>query len=103
MTALYWITNKGEWKQFVRHRFNEILQLSVKGDWKHCPSKQNPADISSRGASAVEVRDSELWCYGPSWLMGRENRWPAEKLIGPTTESNEEEKSTAVLAVLSWN
>ena len=30
----------------------------------------------------------------------QEDRWPAEKLIGPTNESHGEERSTAALAVL---
>ena len=45
MTALYWIMNKGEWKQFVHHRVNEILTLTNKEDWGHCPGVENPADI----------------------------------------------------------
>ena len=44
-TALCWINNQGEWKQFVRHRVNEILRLSRKNEWGHCPEKENPADI----------------------------------------------------------
>ena len=36
MTALYWIQNQGEWKQFIRHCVNEILQLSDKSDWGQC-------------------------------------------------------------------
>ena len=32
MTALYWIMNRGDWKQFVRHRVNEILKSSSKSD-----------------------------------------------------------------------
>ena len=55
MTALYWIQNQGEWKQFVRHRVKEILQLSDKSDWGHCCGGDNPADIGSRGASAKEL------------------------------------------------
>ena len=34
-TALSWIRNKGEWKQFVRHRVNEILKLTHKEEWVH--------------------------------------------------------------------
>ena len=30
ITALYWIQNQGEWKQFVRHRVNQILSLTNK-------------------------------------------------------------------------
>ena len=44
-TALFWIMNRGEWKQFVKHRVNEILKLSDKGDWRYCSSQENPANI----------------------------------------------------------
>ena len=30
MTALYWIKKRGEWKQFVSHRVNEVLKLATK-------------------------------------------------------------------------
>ena len=60
MTALQWIMNPGEWKQFIRHRVNEILKLSEKGDWSHCPGEENPADIGSRGVSTLELKQSEL-------------------------------------------
>ena len=101
MTALYWIQNQGEWKQFVRHRVNEILQLSDKGDWGHCSSGDNPADIGSRGASAKELSGSELWWHGPSWLTEPIDRWPVRNLIEPTAESKEEDKRTAILTVIS--
>ena len=52
-TALYWIRNKGEWKQFVRHRVNEILRLTSKAEWGHCPGEENPADVGSRGTTAM--------------------------------------------------
>ena len=48
-TALWWIANNGEWKQFVRHRVNEILKVTKKDEWAHCPGEENPADIGSRG------------------------------------------------------
>lgn len=33
-TAICWIQNRGEWKQFVRHRVNEILKLTSKEEWR---------------------------------------------------------------------
>ena len=50
--AQSWIQNKGEWKQFVRHRVNEILSLTNKEEWAYCPTGENPADLGSRGALA---------------------------------------------------
>ena len=60
-TAICWIQNRGEWKQFVRHRVNEILKLSAKDEWRHCPGEDNPADIGSRGALGSKLKDEELW------------------------------------------
>ena len=44
-TALFWILNSWKWKQFVRHRINEILSSTNKLDWGHCPGVEKPADI----------------------------------------------------------
>ena len=102
MTALYWIRNKGEWKQFVPHRVNEIFKLSNKNDWRHCPSEQNPADIGSRGLLAIDLKSDELWWEGPKWLIEPEKQCPANNSIAPTTEGREEEeKKTAVMTVSS--
>ena len=59
-TALCWIQNRGEWKQFVRHRVNEILKLSYKKDWGHCPGEENPADIGSRGTLGSKLKEEKL-------------------------------------------
>ena len=96
-TALFWIMNRGEWKQFVKHRVNEILKLSEKSDWRYCPSHENPADIGSRGMSASELKQSVLWWQGPAWLADPEDSWPLERPISPTNESQGEEKKTSVL------
>ena len=93
--------NQGEWKQFVRHRVNEILQLSNKNDWGHCSSGDNPADIGSRGALAKELSKSELWWHGPSWFTEPVERWPVTNSIEPTAESKDEDKRAAILTVIS--
>ena len=96
-TALFWIMNRGEWKQFVKHRVNEILKLSDKRDWRHCPSRENPADIGSRGMSASELKENVLWWQGPTWLTESEMSWPSEGSVSPTAESREEERTTSIL------
>ena len=48
-TALSWIRNRGEWKQFVRHRVDAILTLTNKEEWAYCSTVENPSDLGSRG------------------------------------------------------
>ena len=97
-TALSWIQNKGEWKQFVRHRVNEILKLTAKEDWAYCSTDENPADLGSRGALASQLKENQLWWCGSSWLTGRPDEWPAMTEAYQTPESQvEEKKSTTVL------
>ena len=76
MTALQWIQNKGEWKQFVRSRVNEILGATKKDRWRHCPGEINPADIGSRGMKAEDLKDSKLWWEGPQFLTDPSLEWP---------------------------
>ena len=96
ITALYWIQNNGEWKQFVRHRVNQILALTNKGDWNHCPGLENPADLWSRGILASKLLENPLWWAGPEWLSSLDKAWPKSK-INATEESKEEEKKATVL------
>ena len=96
-TALFWIMNRGEWKQFVKHSVNEILKLSDKGDWRYCPSQENPADVGSRGMPASELNQNVLWWQGPAWLTESEESWPSEGSVTPTTDSREEERTTSIL------
>lgn len=99
-TAIWWIQNRGEWKQFVRHRVNEILKLTSKEEWRHCPGEDNPADIGSRGVMGSKLKDSELWWKGPSWLCEEENKWPANQIITCTQESQEEAKKEANVMIV---
>ena len=97
ITALYWIQNRGEWKQFVRHRVNEILSVANKGDWGHCPGPENPADLGSRGILASKLQGNPLWWGGPKWLSSVDRDWPSSAKIDVTDESREEEKKATVL------
>ncbi|GFQ97087.1 uncharacterized protein TNCT_650501 [Trichonephila clavata] len=38
-----------KWKTFVANRTSEIIEVLPTKHWRHVPSKENPADIASRG------------------------------------------------------
>jgi len=99
-TALCWIQNREEWKQFVRHRVNEILKLTHKKDWGHCPGGENPADIGSRGMLGSRLKNEKLWWCRPKWLTQMEDEWPSTIEDMDTPESQEELKKTANAMVL---
>ena len=80
MTTLCWIRNERPWKQYVQHRVDEIRKLTSKNDWRHCPGKQNPADLPSRGVSAKELSTDSIWWNGPNFLYKPESQWPASEL-----------------------
>ena len=70
--ALYWIRGEDrEWKQFVQNRVCEIRSLVPPNAWRHCSSKDNPADIASRGTSPVILAGS-TWVSGPDRLKSYE-------------------------------
>lgn len=69
--VLHWIHgNSTKWKPFVANRINKILNLTNGAEWNYVPSKENPADLISRGASSERL--TEFWFKGPSWLTLRE-------------------------------
>eukprot|EP00794_Sanderia_malayensis_P006135 gene6135-biopygen5084 len=98
-TALYWINNNGEWKQFVQHRVNEILGLTKKEDWGHVAGIDNPADLGSRGAKASHLKGSELWWQGPEWLRRGKESWPKGLLLQDTSVVMSERKKNANVLV----
>lgn len=92
--ALYWIrgTDK-EWKLFVQKRVNEIRRLLPFDCWRHCPGKENPADIPSQGITPLEVAKSTLWLHGPAWLTDSTLQGEEEDVLAMPEESLEEMKS----------
>ena len=43
-------------------------------NWHHVPTDQNPADILSRGAKAINLVNNDLWWHGPKFL--KTENWP---------------------------
>jgi hypothetical protein len=77
MTTLCWIHGVDkEFKQFVENRVREIRDIVPPESWNHCPGKDNPADIPSRGTRADVLKESKEWWNGPTWLTERKENWP---------------------------
>lgn len=70
--ALYWIQGVNhEWKQFAENRVTTIRGLVQPQHWGHCPGRENPADIPSRGMGASTLAETPLWLDGPDWLYSK--------------------------------
>ena len=71
--ALYWIYGLDrDWKPFVQNRTEEIRKMVPPSQLKHCPGKDNPSDLPSRGISMLELKANTAWFNGPSWLTDSE-------------------------------
>ena len=89
ITALCWIKGEREWSQFVQNRVKEILRLTTREQWNHCPGVENPADLGSRGVTATTIKNSSLWWQGPEWLSTVPEKWPSMN-VEPTPKSQVE-------------
>ena len=71
MVALYWISGRGSYKQFVANRVKLIREKSYI-TWKHVGSKDNPADIGSRGCIGEGPLTTEEMQQQIDWWLKRE-------------------------------
>ena len=105
-SALFWIksTKSHEYKQYVRNRVDEILDLTDRNMWRYCPTSCNPADVGSRGQFPSELKRNFLWLNGPSWLFGPPENYPVDLRVSQLEVAKEniaslklKSKNTSVL------
>ncbi|XP_055307954.1 uncharacterized protein LOC129572072 [Sitodiplosis mosellana] len=76
--VLHWLKGDArKWKIFVANRITKILQTTESHQWRYVSTKENPADLLSRGLFPSELENNELWFSGPAWLRSPENTWPS--------------------------
>ena len=69
MTVLQYIANKTtRFKTYVANRITFIHSLSKLEQWRHIASKENPADVASRGSSVKAFLQCQTWLSGPQFL-----------------------------------
>lgn len=54
---------------FVANRVAEIQELTDPRSWNYVPSKDNPADVASRGLSPKDLLKHHQWWYGPELIF----------------------------------
>ena len=95
--ALHWIRGKGDYKQFVHNRVHKI-QGKNWITWRYVPTKENPADLASRGGPVAQ--DNDLWWRGPKWLSDP-SAWPADVATTATAETMAEAKTVCEIFKLA--
>jgi hypothetical protein len=92
--TLAWIRGSSKrWKMFVANRVEEIRRVIGPKNWHKVDTKENPADILSRGSTASELLEAELWWKGPTWLTSNKTLTQESEEI---PETNEEEVKTKI-------
>ena len=65
---------------FVSNRISQIQQITNTKQWRHVPTKSNPADYLSRGMNSNQIANSSLWWLGPEFLQKEKSEWPKSEI-----------------------
>ena len=96
-TVLHWLKDNGEHKIFVSKRGSKIKGRSFI-EWKSVPTKENPADLGSRGCEICKLDNK--WWEGPKWFQDQ-TQW-AEELKNMFHKLLSKFSLLKTLRVLSW-
>ncbi|XP_076298585.1 uncharacterized protein LOC143217827 [Lasioglossum baleicum] len=64
------------WKTFVANRVSYIQTELLNVIWAHVPTRENPADLATRGCKPSDLINCNLWWNGPDWLEKTDEHWP---------------------------
>lgn len=85
---------------FVSNRVAEIQSLCDVSLWSYVNTKENPADIASRGIYPQVLVKFDMWWKGPSFLYERAD-WPREFRQVSKSELPETRKTCAMISAVS--
>lgn len=81
MIALHWIAKSpAKLETFQANRVAEIQELTENVKWQHVVTKDNPADLVSRGVGPSKLNNNQMWWNGPNWLIQKQIDWPKSNL-----------------------
>ena len=95
--VLYWLSSVRKTKQFVCERVKVIRDITRSHTWKYCPSKDNPADLLTRGCSAKSLTEmyGHFWFHGPWWP-----NWKLPSTVVMSSSDDDEPETTCLATVL---
>ncbi|XP_022834488.1 uncharacterized protein LOC111362158 [Spodoptera litura] len=97
--VLAWLNDHpSRWKTYVANRTSEILGLLDNSQWAYVKSKENPADIASRGVSSAFFLGDDLWIHGPGWLRNAQIDYTRPSAIHTNEELKQINVHTASVA-----
>ena len=64
----------------MANRVGEIQSMTNPEQWRHVPTKQNPADLLTRGLRVTELNKEVKWWNGPPFLRQDQREWPETKI-----------------------
>ena len=99
MNVLWWIRGRSRiFKPFVANRVGEIQSLTNPKQWRFVPTRENPADFTTRGMRVSDLAKEKKWWSGPDFLQKEESDWPVNHIdthkVSAATEITEETSSS---------
>lgn len=73
--VLQWIQSNKQLPVFVSNRVREINEHTG-FSFRYVNTKDNTADIASRGCNVKRLNETENWWHGPQWLLLSQDKWP---------------------------
>ncbi|XP_062557358.1 uncharacterized protein LOC134222232 [Armigeres subalbatus] len=99
-TVISWLkATPSSWSTFVGNRVSKIQQITGDCEWNYVASRENPADIISRGLPATDLLQCTKWWEGPQWLQGSKESWTVQMSGEIDPEAIKEARKTSLAAV----
>lgn len=98
-TVLGYVNNDARrFHVFVGNQEQEIRDKTSPEQWHYIGTKENPADVASRGSSVQELIDNSLWWNGPELLWKPDKDWNLTDASSEISPDDPEVKRGSVLA-----
>ena len=101
-SVLKYIMNEDKrFHTFVANRISTIRGATRTAQWRYVSSKENPADVASRGMTVGDFIHDHRWIEGPMFLYEPEEDWSANMVETAIAADDIEVKKEAMVNVIN--